>query len=130
MRNSVMVSIEFYFRGECIDACAAIDLDLCLRHSAPMHYVYHELAAQNGIGTHTYEFDVMVMEPVEFSQPTGLAGHYLADGKLDFEALHKAWQEEKINDILQPIALKHLGIAELEAHPDIRAALVEAYLAE
>ncbi|HCS13082.1 MAG: hypothetical protein COS82_02050 [Zetaproteobacteria bacterium CG06_land_8_20_14_3_00_59_53] len=124
-----MANVEFCFKGEFIDACAAIDLDLCLRHGEPMHYIYHELGAQNGIGTHTYEFDVMVMEPVEFSHPTGLACRFLADGHLDFDALHQAWEAEKIDDILKPIALRHLGIARLEEHPAIKAALVEAYLA-
>jgi len=129
MRNSVLASIEFSFKGVVHEAIAFIDLDLCLRHGEPMHYIYHAIAAENGIGSHTYEFDVMLMEPVEFSEPKGLAVHFLQDGQLDFDGLEAAWRAEKIDAILQPIALKHLGIAELGAHPDIKAALVEAYLA-
>lgn len=129
MRNSVMATIEFSFKGVVHEAIAFIDLDLCLRHGEPMQYIYHAIAAENGIGSHTYEFDVMLMEPVVYSQPTGLAARFLHDGKLDFAGLEAAWQAEKIDDILKPIAQKHLGIDKLDEHPDIKAALVEAYLA-
>jgi len=129
MKNTVLASLEFYFKGEHIEACACIDLDACLRQSEPMHYIYHAIAAENSIGLHTYEFDVMIMEPIGFSQATGVAVNFLKDSKLDFDGLHKAWEEERIDDVLQPIAHKHLGIARLGEHPELRAALIAAYLA-
>jgi len=129
MKNTVLASLEFYFKGERIDACAFIDLDICLRQAEPLPYIYHAIAAENSIGLHTYEFDIMIMEPVSYSQPRGLAANFLNDGQLDFEGLHEAWEEERIDKVLQPIAEKHLGIARLEEHPELRAALIDAYLA-
>jgi len=129
MPNSVLARIEFSFKGEEIEAVAVIDLDLCLRHGEPMHFIYHELAAQSGIGSHTYEYDVMVMEQAAFSNPTGIATDFTEDGRIDFDGLHAAWKQQKIDDTLRPIALRHLGIDNLDERPEVKAALTEAYLA-
>ena len=129
MKKSVLASLQFSFKGEVIEACAFIDLDVCLRQPEPVYYIYHAIAAENSIGLHTSEFDVMIMAPVEFSQPTVFAPNALKDGKLDFGAPPKAWEEERIAGVLQPMAKKHLSIDKLSEHPDLRAALIAAYLA-
>jgi len=130
MHNTVLASIEFCFRGETLHPSTHIDLDLCLRQAEPMQYVYRAAAADNGISLYSYEFDLMVMEPVRFSEPTGLATGFVADGRMDLDVLLKAWREEVIHRSLQPIAQRHLGIDDLDAHPALKAALIEAYQAD
>jgi len=129
MQNTVLANLEFYFKGIRHTPTAVIDLDACLRHDDPMQQIYHMLAAENGIGQHTYELDVMIMEPITFSEPRGLAGGFLHDGVLDIEGLQDAWQQEAIHKILQPIAHRHLGIKNLDEHPALKAALIEAFQA-
>lgn len=127
MINTVLASIEFDFKGVRYNLSAIIDIDICMRHDEPMQYIYHMLAAENGIGLYTYELEVMAMEKIEFSEPSSLVSKFLNDGLLDLEGLHKAWQIEKTHSILQPIAQKHLGIETLNDHPELKAALIEAY---
>ncbi|OIO67933.1 MAG: hypothetical protein COW19_02405 [Zetaproteobacteria bacterium CG12_big_fil_rev_8_21_14_0_65_55_1124] len=129
MENTVLASLEFYFKGNRYEPTAVIDLDVCLRHEEPIQHIYHTLASENGIGLYSYELDVMIMEPIIFSEPRGLAAGFLEDGALDIDGLQKAWQEEAIHRILQPIAHRHLGIENLDEHPALKAALIEAFQA-
>ncbi len=129
MKSYVEASLEFYFRGERHAPSAIIPLDACMRQQDPLAHIYHVLAAENGIGRHSHEFDVMIMEPVRFSNPAGLAVDFVRDGRFDLEGFRRAWLEESILHVLQPIARRHLGIDRLDDHPDIKAALLEAYQA-
>jgi hypothetical protein len=129
METTVLANLEFYFKGIRHNPTAVIDLDACLRFENPMQQIYHSLATENGISQHSYEFDVMVMEPITFSDPRGLAARFLEDGALDIDGLQNAWQEEATHRILQPIAHKHLGIENLDEHPALKAALIEAFQA-
>ncbi|MDQ6971061.1 MAG: hypothetical protein Q9M30_00280 [Mariprofundaceae bacterium] len=127
MQNTVMASIEFYFRGERIAPEALIDLDECLRQENPTPAIYRTLASENRIGIHSHEFDVMILEDIVFSCPAGLACGFVHDGALDLTGLRCLWQQEKIISRLQPIARKHLGIENLDEHPAVKAALIEAF---
>jgi len=122
--------MEFYFKGDRHDLSAIIDMDVCMRHHEPMQHIYHTLAAENGIGSHSYELDVMAMEPICFSEPRGLVADFICNGELDIEGFYKVWQQERISSVLQPIARKHLGIENLNEHPEVKAALFEAYEAK
>ncbi|TLS67813.1 hypothetical protein FE236_08075 [Mariprofundus erugo] len=127
--NHIEVSIEFYFRGCCLTPTAVINLDECMRHEEPLEYIYKMLAAENGIGSYSHEFDVMVMEALSFHHASGLASRYLHDGHFDFDGFREAWLEESVVRVLQPIAEKYLGVSNLEEHPSLKRALIEAYQA-
>jgi len=128
--NTVLANTEFYFKGVRYAPSAVIDMDVCMRHAEPMVQIYQTLASENGIGLHSYEFDVMVMEAIEFTEPSGLVAGFLNDGALDLDGLHQAWQQQKIHNLLQPIAHRHMGIENLDDHPALKAALIEAYLSD
>ncbi|HKI61535.1 MAG TPA: hypothetical protein VKA31_04500 [Mariprofundaceae bacterium] len=128
--NHVEASVEFYFKGIRHTPEAIINLDECMRHEEPLVHIYKALAAENGIGSYSHEFDVMVMEEISFDHPTGLATAFVRNGKFDFEGFEKAWLAERTLKVLQPIASKYLGVENLEKHPDIKAALIAAYQAE
>ncbi len=127
--NRVEVSLEFFFKGQHHALSAIIDLDQCLRHEEPMVAIYDALASENGISRHSYEYDVLVMEPIRFGQATGRVADYICDGALDLEAFYPVWLEEQSLKVLQPIAARHLGIEDLDEHPRLKAALLEAYRA-
>jgi len=128
--NYVEVSLEFCFKGVCYSPTAVIDLDSCMHHQDLLPYIYSHLASENGIGIYSYEFDVMVMEEITFSSPSGLVAEYVSDGHLDIDGFKQAWLEENCIRILQPIASRHLGIENLNNHPDLKAALIAAYHAK
>jgi len=129
MHNTILASIEFYFKGICHDLSAVIDMDACMRHHDAIQYIYHTLASENGIGLYSHELDVMIMEDIEFSNPTGLVASFFNEGELDIDGFDAAWQEQKVVNTLQPIAKKHLGIDNLDEHPALKSALIEAFQA-
>jgi len=129
MPNTILASIEFYFKGIRYDLSAVIDMDVCMHHHEPLEYIYHTLASENGIGLYSHELDVMIMEDIEFSNPTGLVASFFNEGELDINGFCAAWQQQKVVNTLQPIAKKHLKIDNLDEHPDVKAALIEAFQA-
>jgi len=130
MHNTILASIEFYFKGIRHDLSAVIDMDACMRHDEEMQYIYHTLASENGIGLYSHELDVMILEDIEFSNPTGLVTDFFNEGELDIDGFGAAWKEQKVVNTLQPIAKKHLGIDKLDEHPDVKAALIAAFRAK
>ncbi|MDD4928654.1 MAG: hypothetical protein PHP85_05175 [Gallionella sp.] len=125
--NSIEAGVEFSFRGVDYTHTVTIDLDELLRqHDAPpsIHVI---LARQHGIDTYSYLYEVMQEADIEFSRPQGYAKDYLKDGKFDLPFLAANWQSAKTTALLQPIALRELGIEDLYLHPALWRALLEAY---
>ncbi len=127
--NLVEASVEFSFKGKIYALSAVIELDQCMRSEDPLPEIYRRLAAENGIGVHSYEFDMMIMEPLSFHHASGLAEAFVHDGNFDIEAFRKAWLEQQVIEILKPIAKQYLDIDDLDQHPRIKAALIAAYQA-
>jgi len=127
--NLVEACIEFSFKGEYYVLSAIIELDQCMRSEDTLPEIYRRLAAENGIGIHSHEFDMMIMEPLTFRHATGLAASFVHDGNFDIEGFRQAWLEQKVIETLKPIAKKYLDIDELDQHPHIKAALIAAYQA-
>jgi len=128
--NAVEASLEFFFKGRRHTPSSVIPLDACMRHEDPIVHMYNLLAVDNGIGTYSHEFDIMVLEPLHFANPIGLATGFVKDGLLDLEGYREAWLAQSVLEVLKPIATKHLGITDLDEHPDIKAALIAAYQAQ
>ncbi|PIP02010.1 MAG: hypothetical protein COW18_09545 [Zetaproteobacteria bacterium CG12_big_fil_rev_8_21_14_0_65_54_13] len=127
--NYVEVQVEFYFKGECFTPTAIINLDDCMRYEEPVLHIFRLLAAENGIGSYSHEFDVMIEGEPLFGCPTGIAVDYVRDNKLDLDGFREAWLEQSAMRLLQPIADRYLGITDLDEHPRLKAALLAAYQA-
>jgi len=87
------------------------------------------LGASQTTEADSHEFDVMMEEEVFFDYPTGLVTEFVCDNKLDMDGFRVAWLEQSTMRVLLPIATRHLGITDLDAHPDLKAALIAAYQA-
>ncbi len=130
MKSHITASIEFYFKGDKFVFSCDINIASWLRdHQCDMEALYDILATQNGLDRYRHEYDVMVMEPVEFSHATGLAAQYLHDKAFDIDGFLAARKQKEITTTLQAIAKKHLDIESLEEHPTLQAALLDAYQA-
>jgi len=130
-QNTLTANIIFYFKGEKFDFSAEIDLDEWLKkYSGGSEYVYDVIAITNGLDRYRHEYDVMVMESVQFSHATGLAASYLEDGDFDVEAYQIGYEQEKTLVALDAIAKQYLDIDKLEEHPKIKSALLAAYHAK
>lgn len=128
MKNSIDARVEFSFKGEDYSYTTRINLDqLLLHHDSPpsLHAI---LAKQHKVDTYSYLYEVMEATEIEFSNPEGFAADYLFDGEFNPSALADNWHTAKITLLLQPIAARELGIDDLNGHPALKRALVQAYI--
>jgi len=128
-KNTINATIEFDFKGAHHAPFIEFDLDDWARKSEGQlpDFVNH-IAKNNGIGTFSYELEVMETVPVTFSEPKGLAIDFLdkENQSFDFDGFYQAWQEafvfEQLNAICQT-TFKH----SLDKESDLYQALSKAY---
>ena len=69
-----------------------------------------------------------MVEDIRYDQAEGFVSEFINHGVLDNEGFEKKWRELKALEILGSIAKRILDIDELEQHPKLKSALLEAYL--
>ncbi len=125
---SARVRLTFSFRGEIFQPCARLDLDRWMRETdGRIEALYDWLADAAGIDRYSYEYEVMVLEPLEFLEPEGLARDFVEDGRLDVEGFARAWHRAHALEIVAPIARRHLGVEDLAREPELAEALIAAW---
>jgi hypothetical protein len=129
MKNSVVASVVFYFKGERHAPALAIDLDELMAREGGVERLHHAIAIANRIDAYSYEYEVMQAEELFFDEPQGLAVEYCHDGEFDFEGYRARWQELQVLERVRPIAERCVGVSDLDAKPKLKAALIAAYLA-
>jgi hypothetical protein len=127
MKNTIEARIEFSFKGETYTLSSVIDLDQLMEHGHSLPSFHAILARDNKIDTYSYLYEVMREEEVKFKNPQGIAALFINDGTFDFDGFSAGWQEHKVLALLQPIAMRELGITDLDQRQDIKNALVQAY---
>lgn len=127
MKNSILVSIEFYFKGKKYSPSLTLDLDVYMATRGAEEAIYQLLANSNGIDLYSYEYEMMQAEKLVFSQATGLATDFLEDSVFNFAGFSLALDDEGIVEMLSKIASEHLSVNDLSAQPALEAALLAAY---
>ncbi len=126
-KSSITASLQFDFRGQTFKPSITVDLDALMQRQGDLNDLHDMLASSIGLDPYRHEYDVMLMHEITFSEPSGLVTDFFMDGRLNFDGFAEAWQKQKALRALEPIARKHLGIIDLDQHPDIRNALLESY---
>jgi hypothetical protein len=127
MKNSLVASVEFYFKGERYAPSARIDLDRMMESSGGLPSLYSLIARENGIDLYSYEYEVMEMEPIHFSEVEGFVADFIHNGELDQQGFVDKWQEVKVQAELAAIVRRCMGIEEMAQQPGLEQALLEAY---
>lgn len=127
MKNSIVVSAEFHFKGIKHSPSMVIDLDEHIKSDSSDEVLYPLLAKTNNIDTYSYEYEVLLVQPLKFSAAEGLAKNFLDENAFDFTAFAHAFQNERIEKIIADIARTHLPEADLSTQPELRAALLDAF---
>ncbi|MBU0688870.1 MAG: hypothetical protein KJ850_02515 [Gammaproteobacteria bacterium] len=127
MANTIDAFIEFSFKGENYEFHSTLDLDQQLERHMSLESMHHVMAVEHCIDTYSYLFEVMQMADIHFDNPQGRAADYLHDGEFDFEAY--AAENETVAQLapLQAIALREMGVEDLEQQPQLKQALLRAY---
>jgi len=126
---SITASINFDFKGQHFTPSVRVDLHSFMVKKQHTVDLYNLLGASIGLDAYRHEYDIMVLEPIIFSEPSGLACAFLSDGILDFDGFAQAWQQQQISATIQPIAQRFLGISDLNEHDKIKQALLASYRA-
>ena len=128
MINSVRVTILFSFKGKNFKPSSVIDLDRYLESDEALPEFFQIVARENNIDRYSYEFEVMEMGTVQFSEATGLAEQFCETDKFDAEGFQRAWEIKSVEKKLSRIAHQHLSIDDLDHHQDLKEALLQSYL--
>jgi len=127
MKDSVEVSVEFYYKGEHYTPSMKLDLGILMKQQGCLPDLSMMLARANDIGEYSYELEVMMMEPLHFDQAEGLAADYINDGVLDISGYEAAWHEKRLDVTIEDIARRILHMESLDNQADLKRALIEAY---
>ncbi len=127
MSNRITASILFCFKGETLSPSLDLDLDQYMHASGKIPNLYPLIARANNLDLYSYEYEMMQAEPIKFSDPEGMVAEHVCESELDFEAFEAAWQEHKTLEQLQEISAASMSINDLEQHPELIRALLQAY---
>ena len=129
LRNTIRARLTFSFRGEDIALETLIDLDQCQSDADGPPDFHPWLARAGNIDPYSYQYEVLDSEEIAFDQPTGLAAACCEDGRFDWPAFARLRQDAGDLDVVRAIAMRTLGVADLETDEPLKAALLAAYRA-
>lgn len=131
VKNTVTVQVDFSFKGESFSPEMVLELDLFAKINEDFSSLYSGIARKNNIDTYSYAFEVMEASPLVFHSPTGNVVDYITDGQCDLLAYREFIKGNKIELVLEKIALDKLGIDDIHHgdHATIKSALEQAYQA-
>ncbi len=127
VNNRIDASVTFSFKGNTLSPRVTLELDRFLEKEGKLPDLYLLLAQENGIGLYSYEYEMLQAYPIEFANAEGLAADFLDGVNFDAEGFITSWKRGKLVRTLAEVAERHLQVADLEAQPALRDALVEAY---
>ena len=127
MKNSIIISAEFYFKGEKFSPSMVVNLDDHIQTKSDFEGLYCSLANSNSIGLYSYEYEILLSTNLVFSDATGIAGDFLENGNFDLAAFEQALHDESIYEAIKKVAGTHFPNDDLSSQPNLKAALIEAY---
>lgn len=129
MNDTLRARTEFSFQGETHELECVIDLDRCTAVEGERPDFHLMLARAHGIDPYSYLYEVLEAQDIEFADPTGLAAGCCNDGSFDWDCFVQASRDERDRLAVKRIAEKSLGIRDLDARPELAAAMLIAYRA-
>lgn len=127
--NTVRARLAFSFRAEDHDLDTRIDLDACAAEAGEAPDFHLLLARQAGIDPYSYLYEVLESHDIAFSEAAGLAALCCRDGRFDWAEFERLRKEERDMEVVREIAERMLGVGDLDARADLKAALLAAYRA-
>jgi hypothetical protein len=127
--NTVRARLAFSFRGETHELDSVIDLDRCPGEPGEAPNFHRLLAQAAGIDPYSYLYEILESDEIEFSDATGVAVRSCRDGRFDWSQFEQDLAEERDWPAVRAIAERIMGARDLDADPDLKAALLAAYRA-
>lgn len=127
--HTLRTRVSFSFKGETYDLDSVIDLDRFLGEPGAAPDFHRLLAGAAGIDPYSYLYEVLESHEVEFSDATGAAARSCVGGRFDWARFEQEVADERDWAAVRDIAERVLGARDLEAAPDLKAALLAVYRA-
>jgi hypothetical protein len=127
--NTLRARLSFSFKGETYELDSVIDLDCCPGEPGTKPDFHRLLAKAAGIDPYSYLYEVLASHEIEFSGATGEAARSCCDGRFDWARFEQDRREEREWWDVRAIATRIMGARDLDAAPELKAALLAAYRA-
>ena len=127
MTNKITASVEFSFKGEVYTPSMELDLDVLMQGHNTLSTLHDMLAKENNIDSYSYEYEMLIAEPILFSQAQGLAKQFLHNTNFDLAGFEQQWHEQQVLTILARSIKQELDIEDLDQHPALKKVLLTAY---
>ena len=127
--NTVRTRLALSFKGETYELDAVIDLDTCLGDPGEVPNFHQRLARAAGIDPYSYLYEALETHEITFSDATGMAEQSCCDGRFDWARFEQDQREAGDWRRVRAIAQQTLGARNLDAEPELKAALLAVYRA-
>lgn len=127
--NTVRARLSLSFKGETYELDSVIDLDGCFGEPGEAPNFHRFLAKTAGIDPYSYLYEILESHEIAFSDATGVAARSCGDGRFDWTQFEQDRRDERDWQRVRAIAQPTLGVRDLDAEPDMKAALLAAYRA-
>lgn len=127
MKNTVAVYTEFDYQGVSLKPTMNLNLDTYIKSLDDIAVIPVLLAKANHIDSYSYQYEILLDSQLYYTDATGLAADFLADGSFDFAGFLAAQRASHIINKLRQISQDELGISDLSAHAALQRALLRAY---
>jgi hypothetical protein len=127
--HTVRAHVAFSFKAETYALDTILDLDRCAGAEDEAPNIHLLLARAHGIDPYSYLYEVLESHEIEFSEPTGIAAQCCQDGMFDWAQFQQLRRDESDLQVVGKIAARTLGVSDLDARADLKAALLAAYRA-
>ena len=127
--NTIRARLSISFKGETYNLDTVIDLDRSLGAPGEAPNFHRLLAQAAKIDPYSYLYEALESHDIEFSDATGAAARCCHDGSFDWTQFEQDVGEERDWQLVRPIAERTMTGRDLDADPDLKAALLAAYRA-
>ena len=127
MTESINISTAFSFKGQYFEPSITLELEKLLETGQREAGLYPLLAQANGIDLYSYEYEMLLAEPLAYSADQGLAHDFIQAGRLDWDGLERAWKDRLLREQLTQIARQHMKIQDLSDIEGLEATLFQAF---
>tara|TARA_R110002050_G_scaffold57423_5_gene129302 strand:- start:223329 stop:223733 length:405 start_codon:yes stop_codon:yes gene_type:complete len=127
MVNKITASITFNFKGETFTPSLELDLDTLMQRYNAIPPLHETLAAENNIDIYSYQYEILLVQDIQFSDAKGDAASFLNEDKFDRVAYEQFWFQKNILNHLQKIINTELGLDDIAQHPKLIHVMLAAF---
>jgi hypothetical protein len=127
MNNKITASVTFNFKGETLIPRSELNLDKLMQRYKGLPPLHELLAAENNIDSHSYQYEILLAENIQFNDAQGDAITFFNNGEFDQAAFEEFWLQKRIFNKLQQIIQAELELDDIEQHPKLKQAMLAAF---